>query len=163
MTFTIEALFIVSALCLSIGVLIGAIISRTFMSPSVQNDLEARLRQAKGELDQYQQDVAQHFADTSKLVANMTQSYKDVHDHLAKGAMSLTNNTEISRKIIEAGEQVKGGDNKEAIENVNFEPPRDWAPKTPGQKGTLSEDFGFEEMAETAKIEELTATGRQKA
>ena len=162
MTFSIEALLMVGAIFLCIGGLLGAIISRTLMPPTMQRDLEVRLQQAKTELDQYQRDVAQHFADTSKLVSNLTKSYKDVHDHLAKGAMTLTNNSEISRKIIEAGEKDLGLEANDAIENVRFDPPKDWAPKTPGQKGTLSEDFGLDELAETASIETVTVNSKKK-
>ena len=149
--FSLETLIMVSAIVLCIGGLLGAIISRTLMPPEMQRDLEQNLQKAKSELDQYQHAVAQHFAETSQLVSNLTQSYKEVHDHLAKGAVQLTN-SEISRKILEAGDKSLGLEEKSAINDVNFEPPKDWAPKVPGQTGTLSEEFGLEETQEEPSI-----------
>jgi len=161
-TFSLETLIMVSAIVLCIGGLIGAVISRTLMPPEMQKDLEQRLQLSKAELDQYQQDVAQHFADTSKLVSNLTQSYKDVHDHLAKGAIQLTN-AEISKKILDAGDQSMGIEAKNAVEEIAFEPPRDWAPKVPGQSGTLSEEFGLQDQAEEESIASTTATAKTSA
>lgn len=156
--FSLETLIMVSVIVLCIGGLIGAVISRTLLPPERQRDLETRLEAAKEELDRYQQEVAKHFADTSKLVTNLTQSYKEVHDHLSKGAVALTN-AEISKKMIDAGEDSLGtNSNKDALEHVDFEPPRDWAPKSPGQKGTLSEEFGLESPPEEDSIEVRTVS-----
>ncbi len=152
MTFSLETLVMVSAITLCIGGLLGAIISRTLIPPQLQKDLEDSLQSSRKELEKYQHDVAQHFADTSKLVSNLTQSYKDVHDHLAKGAIQLTN-AEISKQILEAGDRKLGIEAKEAIDELSFEPPKDWAPKTPGQTGTLSEEFGLAEHTETTEEE----------
>ena len=140
--FSLEILVMVSAIVFCIGGLLGAIISRTLLPPEQQKELEQSLQLTRQELNQYQQDVAQHFAETSKLVNNLTQNYKDVHEHLAKGAVQLTN-SEISRKILEAGDETLGIESTEAINDLLAQPPRDWAPKTPGQTGTLSEDYGL--------------------
>jgi len=154
-TFSLETLIMVSAIVLCIGGLAGAVISRTLMPPEMQKDLEQRLQASRSELEQYQQDVAQHFADTSKLVTNLTKAYKEVHDHLAKGAIQLTN-TEISKKILDSGDSNLGIETKEAVDELSFEPPKDWAPKTPGEAGTLSEEFGLNDHQEES-IESITA------
>lgn len=158
MTFSLEALMMVSFIVLCIGALIGAVISRTLLPPELQKDLESELQASRNELAQYQQDVAKHFAETSMLVSNLTKAYKDVHDHLSSGAITLTN-AEISKKILEAGEGTlsikQSGD---AFDEANFEPPRDWAPKKPGQAGTLSEEFGLRDSQEEDGIETTTAS-----
>lgn len=159
MTFSLETLLMVSAIVFCIGGLIGAVISRTLMPPEMQKDLEQSLQTSRNELERYQQDVSQHFADTSKLVTNLTQAYKEVHDHLAKGAIQLTN-AEISKKILDAGDRNLGLEAQDAIEELSFEPPKDWAPKVPGQAGTLSEEFGLDEIPEEESIESLTAKRR---
>jgi len=140
--FSLEILIMVSAIVFCVGGLLGAIISRTLLPPEHQKELEQSLQLTRQELNQYQQDVAQHFADTSKLVNNLTQSYRDVHEHLAKGAIHLTN-SEISKKILAAGDSNLGLEVSDAINEIHAEPPRDWAPKTPGQTGTLSEEYGL--------------------
>ncbi|MFL0810175.1 MAG: YhcB family protein [Agarilytica sp.] len=151
----------VAAIALCIGGLVGAIISRTFIPPEVQKDLEGKLQVTRAELEQYQQDVAQHFADTSKLVTGLTKSYKDVHDHLAKGAIQLTN-AEISKKILEAGGPQLGHEAKDALDELSFEPPKDWAPKMPGQAGTLSEEFGLADTPEEVGVEATTVTQKEE-
>ncbi|WP_245929336.1 YhcB family protein [Agarilytica rhodophyticola] len=159
MTFSLETLLMVSAIVFCIGGLIGAVISRTLMPPEMQKDLEQSLQASRSELERYQQDVSQHFADTSKLVTNLTNAYKEVHDHLAKGAIQLTN-AEISKKILDAGDRNLGIEAQDSIEELNFEPPKDWAPKVPGQAGTLSEEFGLDDVREEDNIESLTAGNR---
>lgn len=154
--FSLEMLIMVSAIVLCIGGLLGAIISRTLLPPERQKELETRLEDSRNELDQYQQDVAKHFADTSRLVTNLTNAYKEVHDHLSKGAVELTN-SEISKRVLASGEESLGIDSKGALEQVSFEAPKDWAPKSPGQKGTLSEEFGLESAGEDETIEAMTA------
>lgn len=138
--FSLEILVMVSAIVFCIGGLLGAVISRTLMPPEQQKELEQSLQLSRQELNQYQQDVAQHFAETSKLVNSLTQSYKDVHEHLARGAIQLTN-AEIGKKILAAGDEALGLESVGAIDDV--QPPRDWAPKTPGETGILSEEYGL--------------------
>lgn len=140
--FSLEILVMVSTIVFCIGGLLGAVISRTLMPPEQQKELEQSLQLTRQELNQYQQDVAQHFADTSKLVNNLTQSYKDVHEHLVHGAIQLTN-AEIGKKILAAGDEALGQESVGSIDDVQPQPPRDWAPKTPGEAGILSEEYGL--------------------
>lgn len=129
------------------GGIIGALLTRQFGNQEQQNkELETRLQDAEDRLNTYQNDVSEHFAETSRLVNNLTKDYKEVYEHLASSALKLTN-PDISRQLIEASKGVlieKTADDVTAQEDFdNVEPPRDWAPKTPGSTGTLSEDFGL--------------------
>ena len=123
-----ETLLIAIAISLLIGGVLGAIISRALIPPEMQKDLEEKIQGQKAELDKYQQDVAKHFADTAQLVTSLTQSYKEVHDHLSKGAIKLTS-PEISNSILKAGDSSLGIEANEAVDQVNFEPPKDWGPQ----------------------------------
>lgn len=145
--YALESLIIIAVITLIVGIVVGVLIGRSWVQPEHQKDLEQRLSSAKEELDTYQQEVAQHFMETSKRVGELTQSYRDLHEHLAKGALTLTN-TDIGRQLLEAGV------NKDAITNIedmSIEPPRDWAPKVPGSQGMLSEEFGLNEHDENAE------------
>ena len=142
--FSLEILSMVGAILFVLGGLVGAILTRSFAPAGQQKELEQSLQLTRQELNQYQQEVAQHFAETSKLVNSLTQNYKDVHEHLARGAIKLTN-PDISKQILEAGEGTLGIEGGEAISDLQPEPPRDWAPKTPGQTGTLSEEYGLDD------------------
>lgn len=160
--FSLEIMMMFVAIAFCVGGLVGAIISRTLIPPEQQRELEQNLQSARNELDKYHQDVAQHFAETSKLVNNLTQSYKDVHEHLAKGAIQLTN-PEISKQILDAGDGQLGIEADDAITNEEFHPPKDWAPKTPGQAGTLSEEYGLIDDHEDEAIAAAVARHQKKA
>ena len=142
--FSIETVIFISAVVLCLVALIGAVISRTIVPPSNQKSLESQLLESRQDLEKYQQEVAHHFAETSKLVTNLTESYKAVHDHLSKGAVLLTTPS-ISQKMMQAGSPELGIESKDDVATETFEPPKDWAPKTPGQDGVLSEQFGLSE------------------
>lgn len=154
--FSLEFVVMIGVILFCVGGLLGAVISRSVMPPHGQRELEERLRASRQELAQYQQDVAHHFAETSQLVNKLTQSYREVHEHLAQGAMELTS-AEIGQQMLAAGEAPSGQEEDRTLTEVPFEPPRDWAPKTPGQTGTLSEEFGLHDPHEEQDIASTTA------
>lgn len=136
-------LIMVGAITFCVGGVLGALISRSLFPPEQQKLLEDSLSSTRAELEKYQHDVAQHFADTAALVNNLTQSYREVHEHLARGAVQLTS-AEIGREILRAGDETLGIEAKDLLQE-HVEAPRDWAPKAPGQKGALSEDYGLDD------------------
>ncbi len=52
-------------------------------------ELQQELNQLKERFTDYRDQVTQHFMRTSELVQEMTQSYRAVYEHLAKGAQHL--------------------------------------------------------------------------
>ncbi len=142
--FSLITLIGASVAALILGCIIGAVLTRT-LSPQEQKarDLESKLQDSEKQLSQYQQEVTQHFAQTANLVNSLTQSYKDVHEHLVSDALKLAN-VDIGRQLLndsEASDILP----EPSIDQSEFEPPKDWAPKTPGSEGTLSESFGLKE------------------
>ena len=148
--FSLTTLVIVAAVALFIGCLLGALLSRT-LSPQEQKSrtLETKLQEAEHQLKEYQQEVTEHFAETSKLVNNLTQSYRDVHEHLASDALKLAN-VDISRQLLGSANSDDKLLGDTSINEEDFQPPKDWAPKTPGSEGTLSEGYGLKESDEYA-------------
>ncbi len=140
--YSLSTLIISCLVCLAAGGGIAALVLYTFRAPLLGRDLEQRLHHAETTLQSYQRDVAEHFAQTSQLVNNLTQSYREVHEHLANGALKLATPA-ISRQILDSANSSLGGDTKSYISGQHLEPPRDWAPKAPGSKGTLSPDYGL--------------------
>ncbi len=51
--------------------------------------LEAELAQLEQRFKDYRQQVTQHFLTTSELVQKMSDSYRDVYEHLAGGSQTL--------------------------------------------------------------------------
>jgi len=138
--YSFSALVITGLLCLLSGAAIGAVVLYVFRTQILGRDLEQRLHEAESSLQGYQRDVAEHFSQTSQLVNNLTSAYREVHEHLADGALKLATPA-ISRKILDSANTNLSGSTKAYISEQRIEPPRDWAPKAPGAKGALSEDY----------------------
>ena len=102
-------------------------------------DLEERLEKERQNMDLYEKKVLAHFSQTAQLVNKLTDSYRDVHTHLANGAEDLCQG-KSSETILQLE-----GINKEPSIQEDIKPPLDYAPKTsPEQRGVLNESFGIE-------------------
>ncbi len=148
--FTLSTLIIAVIAALVTGAAVGALLVKSLHPQEQQNrEMETRLDKAETKLTDYQQEVSEHFAETSQLVNNLTQSYKDVHEYLANSALKLTN-PDISRQLIEAGDGklISSAATQEKSDEEGTEAPRDWAPKNPGDTGQLSEEFGLDNKHE---------------
>ena len=140
--FAAEYLVVTALIALVVGIGVGVLLGRSNGSAKQQKELEQSLARVKLELDSYQQDVAKHFMETAKKVSELSQSYRDLNQHLADGAMRLTS-TEITQKLIAASEE--NGTKSKPVDLSPVEPPKDWAPRIPGTHGMLSEEFGLQD------------------
>jgi len=52
-------------------------------------ELQEKLQSLQQEFDNYHDQVGQHFLKTSELVQKMTESYRDVYEHLSTGSQAL--------------------------------------------------------------------------
>lgn len=132
--------------CLAGGIIIGVVFaSRLNTSPARVQELENQIRDLKETHNSYRDNVSDHFSMTAELFQHMTESYKDVYQHLASGAQELCS-SDVANKLLPArSESVfeNDSDENELIAGIN--PPKDYAAKQkPGQKGALSEDFGID-------------------
>ena len=157
--FSLGTLVITALLGTLIGVCLGALLYKFAGPDSPSRKMRERAERAEEELKRYQQDVTNHFADTSKLVNNLTQSYRDVYEHLANSALKLTTPA-LSRQILESAERQLLADETTELKEEPLEAPRDWAPKT--GTGQLSEEYGLtdEEQAEPADPKKAQAQTR---
>ncbi|WGL17966.1 DUF1043 family protein [Microbulbifer bruguierae] len=150
-----SVLILVGVIGLALGAILAFVATRSRQNSDRSQELELRLREANAQLEDFQLQVNEHFDQTSQLVHNLTQSYKEVHEYLANSAMRLSSQ-DIGRQMLEAG----SGNLNESAENLSVLPPRDWAPKEPGAKGTLSEDFGLEKEIQAAAPAPAEAANR---
>ncbi|MBB3059377.1 ZapG family protein [Microbulbifer rhizosphaerae] len=134
-----SVLILAAALGLALGALLAFLAVRSRNGVDRTQELELRLREANSKLEDFQLQVNEHFDQTAQLVHNLTESYREVHEYLANSAVRLSSQ-DIGRQMLEAG----SGKLSDNDENLTVAPPRDWAPKEPGAKGTLAEDFGLE-------------------
>ena len=130
--------------CLVVGVVIGVVFSsRLNSSASRVLELENQIRDIKDNHLTYKDNVSEHFSLTADLVQHMTESYRDVYQHLASGAQDLCSN-EVASKLLPAGSDAVFDSNEDSETTSGLNPPKDYAAKQyPSQKGALSEEFGI--------------------
>lgn len=132
--------------CLAIGVIIGVVFtSRLNTSPARVQELENQIRTLKETHSDYRENVSDHFSMTAELFQHMTESYKEVYQHLATGAQDLCSNEVASKLLPTKTDSVFENSADEDEETSGLNPPKDYATKQkPGQKGALAEDFGID-------------------
>jgi uncharacterized membrane-anchored protein YhcB (DUF1043 family) len=122
------------------GIFIGIFFNQRKGKQSLrQADLERQVQDMQQQQQGYQEEVGNHFQQTAELLNQLTDSYKDVHTHLSKGAHLLADaNTSASIKTLGADSP-----QNEENENTSINPPLDYADSS----GTLSEDWGIKKAA----------------
>ena len=88
--YSMTILITAGAALLILGLGLGILLGRR-ASPAAQRQREAELKldQVMQDKKAYEDEVVEHFADTATLLNNLTERYRDVHNHLAKGADKL--------------------------------------------------------------------------
>jgi uncharacterized membrane-anchored protein YhcB (DUF1043 family) len=110
-------------------------------------DLESQLDQARQSRADYEAEVSEHFAQTADLLHKLTDDYRAVYTHLAKGADQLCGD-QIS---ISATALTAPSDTSEDQPHwADVAQPLDYAPKKPDEQGQLSETFGLDKSNSTA-------------
>ena len=125
------------------GLVLGALLGRR-SAPAAQRQREAELKldQMLQDKKAYEDEVVEHFTETATLLNNLTERYRDVHNHLAKGADTLCQGKgPVSLDRLE--------DNRDGSEipahMADIRQPLDYAPKnSPEEKGMLNEEFGID-------------------
>lgn len=135
-------LWLTGIVCLAVGLVAGMLIAKRFSgsNPAKVSELETRVQELQRHHAQYRDDVSSHFNTTAELVQQMTESYRDVYQHLAGGAQDLCTD-DVASKLLPATEQSMFYH----VDDDALEPPKDYAPKkAPGQSGALAENFGLD-------------------
>ena len=144
---------IIGACALLFGLIVGLIIGRSGSDSQERNQLKSQLDATTLELEQYKSTVNDHFARTAELVNSLTDSYREVHQHLATSAEQLCDSSQLPEQLqqpLHSSAQAEQSDTENTEEapvetGASVEPPKDYAPKpAPDAEGTLSESFGLQ-------------------
>jgi len=81
--------FGIAILSFASGLAVGVFVALNLRSGKEKAALKEQLQTLQEEFDTYKTNVGKHFVETSTLINNLTQSYKEVHQHLSKGAQTL--------------------------------------------------------------------------
>ncbi|MBL4826659.1 MAG: DUF1043 family protein [Spongiibacteraceae bacterium] len=154
--YTLETLITLVVVALVIGLVAGAIIAQR-RAPSLQSqqEMEKHVEELQQQQKDYQQDVTEHFSQTGQLLSQLTNSYQDVHNHLANGALKLADHkVGESISILTDKQDEQTPPNKKN----NIMPPLDYAPKSsPHEKGMLNEKFGLAKV-KPSKVSETDSS-----
>lgn len=147
-------LLVLGGLAIAIAsLLLGWALGRgTSASGQKYREVERELDQVLQKQKAYEDDVVEHFSETARLLNNLTESYRDVHNHLAQGAGNLCQGKgPVSLEHLDSE-----ADPAEIPANLAaVQPPLDYAPKSsPDEKGMLNEEFGLERNARAEVPEE---------
>ncbi|HEY9034160.1 MAG TPA: DUF1043 family protein [Pseudomonadales bacterium] len=132
--------------CFLLGSAVGALLF-VRLSPELRKnrDIQKHLYDKQDELKNYQLEVTQHFAETARLLKQMAESYRDVHNHLAAGAEKLGKDSHgqpVLKKLPEIDEITDRSEDAAPLT-----PPLDYAPKSsPYDRSTLNEEYGLEKV-----------------
>ena len=147
--YSLGMLLAVGAALAICGLLLGwATGRRTSADAKKYRDIALKLDQVMQDKKAYEDEVVEHFTETAKLLNNLTESYRDDHNHLAQGAASLCQGQgPVSLERLETRH-----DPAEIPSHLaRIQPPLDYAPKhSLDEKGMLNEEFGLEREPRTA-------------
>ena len=139
--YSLEVVITVGLTGAIIGVIAGFIASRKGMPLGAQKEMERHLSELQQQQHNYQQEVNEHFTQTAALLDQLSESYRDVHNHLARGAHKLAGES-AAGKITMLPEVEKHELNDDDLRHIT--PPLDYAPQSSYGRGTLNEEFGIE-------------------
>ncbi len=156
-----NVLWFVGSLAFLAGILCGALVYHLLSGSKSRNGkLENQLDELQQEFKEYQERVGDHFTTSAHLVNKLTDTYRDVHEHLANGAEGLCKDEEVRNRLgdslLSSNALLSGKVHKRRNERTPpLEQPKDYAPKSsPDEQGALAEEYGFSsEPAKEASVD----------
>lgn len=145
--------WIIGIVSFLVGTAAGALLFRTFRSDEVKvKELEGRLQKLSEEHENYKGSVHSHFNNSAKLLNDMTESYRNVYQHMAMGAQTLcpdyiSSQLSLSSEAKALLDKDTFGLNGSDAQNLHTTPvpPLDYAAKPgPDKKSSFAEDYGIE-------------------
>ncbi|WP_341502899.1 DUF1043 family protein [Gallaecimonas sp. GXIMD4217] len=109
-------------IALVLGMVIGLVIARVFGGQKLGEDqLKHELEQTRLELEQYKQDVNDHFEQTAEMLKHLARDYDKLTAHLSQSATSLLS---VDADFIKLG---SSNDEAEEAPELLENAPRDYA------------------------------------
>ena len=149
--YELSSLLMTALIALIVGGGLGALMTRRYsFDGRKQRELERSVDKIRQQQKDFQHEVVEHFTDTAKLLNNLAESYRDVHNHLASGASQLC--ADDAGAILKAIPEDSLAQATKAQEPPAVQPPLDYAPKvSPFATGTLNEEFGLEKASSSGQ------------
>jgi uncharacterized membrane-anchored protein YhcB (DUF1043 family) len=107
-----------------------------------RSSLKRELNELKKEHQEYQINVTEHFSRTTELISELSESYKQIQDHLNRGAEEFVK-PEFRLPISTDEPRLEDLAPTEQNDDTNSFRPLDYAAKRPDEEGMLSETYGL--------------------
>ena len=139
--FNSAEVWVIAILAAAVGIALGYFLNRRLYPVARRShEVEQQLHSLQEQHKNYRYDVNAHFNRTAELLSQLANSYREVHNHLARGAIDLCDPGAVKLlKMLPEQAPVL-----EEQQPVAVEPPRDYALRSPYETGILDEDFGLE-------------------
>ncbi len=147
----IGLVIIIAIVAVLFGLFLGFILSKATSKGENISNLQNQMDSLQERFTSYQNEVANHFNTTATLANKITQDYQQLQAHLAHSVETLVANDDTRAKLLVAIKTpLKALDyapeastpNSTTTPQSYSDTPKDYAPKVPGQIGTLAEKFG---------------------
>ncbi len=125
------------------GLVMGVVLYHLLADGHSEKNSRARIAELEAELKNYQNKVADHFSTTAHLVNHLTETYRDVHEHLATSAGELCADELTRSRLNDALLSSQAISRTPPATPALAEQPKDYAPKEGDTEGTLSENFSI--------------------
>lgn len=145
---------IIAIVAFLVGMFGGFLLSKATASGERSGNLKNQIESLEERFTDYQSEVANHFNKTANIAQKLSQDYQEMQAHLEHSVEALVADSELRARLIS---EIKANDQKaldysaegaeedndiEAITVTSYnDTPRDYAPKAPGEPGTLTEEF----------------------
>ncbi|GGY69578.1 YhcB family protein [Marinobacter zhanjiangensis] len=138
-------LILAAVAALAVGLIIGLLIGRSSQGATLrQRRAEQQTEELRNEYTRYQAQVNEHFMESAQLLRRFNDAFRDVNQHMARGANRLASDDEWLEELEQENRRARLTGASGETGDDNAEPPRDYAPKKdPAEKGTLDEGFGL--------------------
>lgn len=115
----------IGLIAFAFGIAVGVGIAYVFFGSNRRTrELRAEMETLQQQFDDYRNQVGKHFLRTSELVQKMTDSYREVYEHLAGGSQALCQNPVSTPRLDIPGapgldEQREGSTRRSAAEEYS--------------------------------------------
>jgi uncharacterized membrane-anchored protein YhcB (DUF1043 family) len=139
-------LWIVGLGCLLVGAISGALLFKFLKSDEARvQQLESQLQQLSDEYETYKKEVHGHFSDSAILIGKLTESYREVYQHMAHGARNLCPDyiaTQLTQAAPASALDDLESSNATARDTTLLSPPLDYASPRSEEPSTTSNVLG---------------------
>ena len=93
-------LILAAIAALVVGIVIGVFVGRSWQGTSLrQRRAEQQIEELRSEYTRYQAQVNEHFMESAHLLRRFNDAYRDVNQHMARGANRLCNDEDWMEEL----------------------------------------------------------------